>query len=160
MKKLKGYEIRQMWLDFFREKGHLVIPSAPLVPVNDPSLLWINAGIAPLKKYFDGREIPVSRRMVNAQKSIRTNDIENVGKTARHHTFFEMLGNFSVGDYFKDEALTWGFEILTSPKWFGFNLNKLYFTVYPTDEETIQKWIELGVDKKHIIKLEIGRAVV
>lgn len=154
MKKLKGYEIRQMWLDFFREKGHLVIPSAPLVPVNDPSLLWINAGIAPLKKYFDGREIPVSRRMVNAQKSIRTNDIENVGKTARHHTFFEMLGNFSVGDYFKDEALTWGFEILTSPKWFGFNLNKLYFTVYPTDEETIQKWIELGVDKKHIIKLE------
>ncbi|MDD2258781.1 MAG: alanine--tRNA ligase [Bacilli bacterium] len=153
MKKLKGYEIRQMWLDFFKEKEHMVIPSAPLVPINDPSLLWINAGIAPLKKYFDGREIPVCRRMVNAQKSIRTNDIENVGKTARHHTFFEMLGNFSVGDYFKDEALTWGFEILTSPKWFGFDLNKLYFTVYPSDEETIQKWLELGVDSTHIIKL-------
>lgn len=154
MKNLKGFEIRQMWLDFFQEKGHLVIPSAPLVPINDPSLLWINAGIAPLKKYFDGREIPVCKRMVNAQKSIRTNDIENVGKTASHHTFFEMLGNFSVGDYFKDEALKWGLEILTSPKWFGFELDKLYFTVFINDDETVLKWIELGVDPSHIIKLE------
>ena len=101
MKNLKSYEIRQMWLDFFKSKGHYVVPSASLVPVNDPTLLWINAGVAPLKKYFDGRETPKNKRMTNAQKSIRTNDIDNVGKTARHHTFFEMLGNFSIVDYFR-----------------------------------------------------------
>ena len=101
MKKLKGYEIRQLWLDFFKSKGHAVIPSAPLVPLDDPTLLWINAGVAPLKKYFDGREKPTNPRMCNAQKSIRTNDIDNVGRTSRHHTFFEMLGNFSIGDYFR-----------------------------------------------------------
>ena len=154
MRKLKSYEIRQMWLDFFKEKGHDVMPSASLLPVNDPTLLWINAGVAPLKKYFDGREIPKNRRIVNAQKSIRTNDIDNVGKTARHHTFFEMLGNFSIGDYFRDEALTWAMEILTSPKWFGFDLNRLYFTVYPKDTDSIKKWMSLGVSEEHIIKLE------
>ena len=154
MKKLKSYEIRQMWLDFFKSKGHEIIPSAPLVPINDPTLLWINAGVAPLKKYFDGREIPNNRRMANAQKSIRTNDIENVGKTARHHTFFEMLGNFSIGDYFREEALEFGFEILTSPQWFNFDLNRLYFTVYPTDIESVNKWVSLGVPVDHIIKLE------
>ena len=84
---MKSYEIRQKWLDFWKSKGHDIIPSASLIPVNDPSLLWINAGVAPLKKYFDGREIPANRRMANSQKSIRTNDIENVGRTARHHTF-------------------------------------------------------------------------
>ncbi|HKM29638.1 MAG TPA: alanine--tRNA ligase [Bacilli bacterium] len=154
MEKLKSYQIRQMWLDFWQEKHHEVLPSAPLVPVNDPTLLWINAGVAPLKKFFDGRETPKNRRMVNAQKSIRTNDIENVGKTARHHTFFEMLGNFSVGDYFRDEALTWALEVLTSKKWFGFDLAKLYFTVYPTDIDSYNKWIELGIEPSHIIKLE------
>ena len=154
MKKLKSYEIRQMWLDFFASKGHDVVPSASLVPVNDPTLLWINAGVAPLKKYFDGREIPKNRRLTNAQKSIRTNDIENVGKTARHHTFFEMLGNFSIGDYFREEALTWAYEILTSEKWFGFDINKLYFTIYPDDLESYNKWVSLGVDPTHIIKLE------
>lgn len=154
MKKLKGHEIRKMWLQFFKGKGHQVIPSAPLIPINDPTLLWINAGIAPLKKYFDGREVPQNKRMVNAQKSIRTNDIENVGKTARHHTFFEMLGNFSVGDYFRDEALTWAYEILTSNDWFAFDINKLYFTIYPDDEESFNKWISLGVKEDHIVKLE------
>ena len=154
MKKLKSYEIRQMWLDFWKSKGHDIIDSASLIPHNDPTLLWINAGVAPLKKFFDGREIPSNRRMVNAQKSIRTNDIENVGRTARHHTFFEMLGNFSIGDYFRDEALTYAFEILTSPKWFNFDLAKLYFTVYPSDIETVNKWIELGVDPNHIIEVE------
>ena len=154
MKKLKSYQIRQMWLDFFKEKHHEVLPSASLVPANDPTLLWINAGVAPLKKFFDGREIPKNKRMVNAQKSIRTNDIDNVGKTARHHTFFEMLGNFSIGDYFRDEALTWAIEILTSDTWFDFDLNKLYFTIYPDDNDSYQKWIALGVHPSHIIKLE------
>ena len=154
MKNLKSYEIRQMWLDFFKSKGHYVVPSASLVPVNDPTLLWINAGVAPLKKYFDGRETPLNKRMTNAQKSIRTNDIDNVGKTARHHTFFEMLGNFSIGDYFRDEALTWAYELLTSKDWFDFDINKLYFTVYPDDTASINKWISLGVIPSHIIKLE------
>lgn len=154
MKYLKASEIRKMWLDFFASKGHEVVESAPLIPINDPTLLWINAGVAPLKKYFDGTEIPKNKRLTNAQKSIRTNDIENVGRTARHHTFFEMLGNFSIGDYFRNEALEFAFEILTSPKWFDISLDKLYFTVYPTDHETINKWISLGVDPSHIIKLE------
>lgn len=154
MRKLKSYEIRKMWLDFFKEKGHDIVPSASLIPVNDPTLLWINAGVAPLKKYFDGREIPKNRRLANAQKSIRTNDIENVGKTARHHTFFEMLGNFSIGDYFREEALTWAYEILTSEKWFGFDINKLYFTIYPDDKESYELWTKLGVDPTHIIPLK------
>ncbi|MGI6710085.1 MAG: alanine--tRNA ligase [Bacilli bacterium] len=153
MKKLMSYEIRQMWLDFFASKNHEVIPSASLVPHNDPTLLWINAGVAPLKKFFDGREIPNNRRMVNAQKSIRTNDIENVGKTARHHTFFEMLGNFSVGDYFREEALEFAIEILTSSKYFAFDINKLYFTIYPTDDASFERWVELGVSPNHIIRL-------
>jgi len=151
MKRLSSNEIRKLWLDFFQSKGHKVIESAPLIPINDPTLLWINAGVAPLKKYFDGTEVPECRRMTNVQKSIRTNDIENVGKTARHHTFFEMLGNFSVGDYFRDEALTWAMEILTSEKYFGFDLEKLYFTIHTDDEATRRKWIELGVKEDHII---------
>ncbi|MTM14187.1 alanine--tRNA ligase, partial [Turicibacter sanguinis] len=116
--------------------------------------LWINSGVAALKKYFDGREIPNNPRITNAQKSIRTNDIENVGKTARHHTFFEMLGNFSIGDYFREEAVTWGWELLTSKEWFGFDKELLYVTVYPTDQETYDLWIKLGVSPDHIVKLE------
>ena len=154
MKYLKSYEIRQMWLDFWKSKGHEVFPSASLIPVNDPTLLWINAGVAPLKKFFDGREVPTNRRICNAQKAIRTNDIDNVGRTARHHTFFEMLGNFSIGDYFRKEALTWAFEILTSEKWFGFDINKLYFTIYPDDKESYELWTKLGVDPTHIIPLK------
>lgn len=153
MKILKSYEIRDMWLMFWKSKGHDIIESSPLIPQNDPSLLWINAGVAPLKKYFDGREIPSNKRLANAQKCIRTNDIDNVGRTARHHTFFEMLGNFSIGDYFRKEALTYAIELLTSPQYFDIDINKLYFTVYPGDEETIEQWIKLGVDPTHIIKV-------
>ncbi|MBR6517481.1 MAG: alanine--tRNA ligase [Bacilli bacterium] len=153
MKKLKGYEIRQLWLDFFQSKGHAVIPSAPLVPHDDPTLLWINAGVAPLKKYFDGREKPTNPRMVNAQKSIRTNDIDNVGRTSRHHTFFEMLGNFSIGDYFRDEVIPWAAELLFDEKWFGFPKEKIYITYYPDDVETFKKWIENGVLESHLIPL-------
>lgn len=154
MKKLTSAEIRQMWLDFWESKGHSVEPSANLVPVNDPTLLWINSGVATLKKYFDGSVIPENPRITNAQKSIRTNDIENVGKTARHHTMFEMLGNFSVGDYFRDEAIEWGFELLTSPKWFGFPQDKLYMTYYPADTDSYNRWIALGVEPSHLIPLE------
>ncbi|MDD3478115.1 MAG: alanine--tRNA ligase, partial [Candidatus Izemoplasmatales bacterium] len=125
-----------------------------MVPNDDPTLLWMNAGVAALKKYFDGRVVPKNPRIVNAQKCIRTNDIEHVGKTARHHTFFEMLGNFSIGDYFRKEAVTWGFELLTDPKWFGFDKNKLYMTVYPSDEETKELWMSCGVDPSHIIPTE------
>ena len=154
MKKLKGSEIRQMWLDFFKSKGHEVLPSASLVPNDDPTLLWINAGVAPLKKFFDGREKPTNPRICNAQKSIRTNDIDNVGKTARHHTFFEMLGNFSIGDYFRDEVLPWAYELLFSEEWFGFDKDLIYITYYPSDTDTYKKWVSLGVDPSHLIALE------
>jgi len=155
MKKLTGAQIRQMFLDFFQEKGHKVEPSASLVPHDDPTLLWINSGVATLKKYFDGRVIPENPRIVNAQKSIRTNDIENVGKTARHHTFFEMLGNFSIGDYFKAEAIEWAWEFLTSPKWIGFDADKLSVTIHPEDDEAFDLWnTKIGLPKERIIRLE------
>ncbi|ANU19231.1 alanine--tRNA ligase [Planococcus plakortidis] len=155
MKNLKAEDIRQMYLDFFKEKGHDVEPSAPLVPFEDPSLLWINSGVATLKKYFDGRVIPENPRIVNAQKSIRTNDIENVGKTARHHTFFEMLGNFSIGEYFKKEAIHWAWEFLTDEKWIGFEADKLSVTIHPEDEEAYAIWLnEVGVPAERIIRLE------
>ncbi|HEL1834931.1 TPA: alanine--tRNA ligase [Streptococcus suis] len=154
MKNLSSAQIRQMWLDFWKSKGHSVEPSANLVPVNDPTLLWINSGVATLKKYFDGSVIPDNPRITNAQKSIRTNDIENVGKTARHHTMFEMLGNFSIGDYFRDEAIEWGFELLTSPEWFAFPKDKLYMTYYPDDMDSYNRWIALGVEPSHLIPLE------
>ncbi|EIQ82234.1 UNVERIFIED_CONTAM: alanine--tRNA ligase [Streptococcus canis] len=154
MKHLSSAEIRQMWLDFWQSKGHSVEPSANLVPVNDPTLLWINSGVATLKKYFDGSVIPENPRITNAQKSIRTNDIENVGKTARHHTMFEMLGNFSIGDYFRDEAIEWGFELLTSPEWFDFPKEKLYMTYYPEDKDSYNRWLALGVEPSHLIPLE------
>ncbi|MBM7691868.1 alanyl-tRNA synthetase [Peribacillus deserti] len=155
MKKLTGAQIRQLYLDFFQEKGHSVEPSASLVPHDDPSLLWINSGVATLKKYFDGRVIPDNPRITNAQKSIRTNDIENVGKTARHHTFFEMLGNFSIGDYFKEEAIIWAWEFLTDEKWIGFPKEKLSVTIHPEDEEAFKLWNEkIGIPSERIIRLE------
>lgn len=155
MQKWTGAEIRQMFLDFFKDKGHDMEPSASLVPHEDPSLLWINSGVATLKKYFDGRVIPQNPRIVNAQKSIRTNDIENVGKTARHHTFFEMLGNFSIGDYFKEEAIEWAWEFLTSPKWIGFEADKLSVTIHPEDHEAFSIWKDkVGVPEERIIRLE------
>ena len=152
---MKASEIREKWLAFFASKGHHIEPSASLVPHNDPSLLWINAGMAPLKPYFDGRVKPENPRIANSQKCIRTNDIENVGKTRRHHTFFEMLGNFSIGDYFKEEAITWAWEFLTSKEWIGFDPNRLYVTVFPEDEEAYRYWNEkIGIPAERIIKTE------
>lgn len=152
---MKASEIRSKWLQFFESKGHKIEPSAPLVPLNDPSLLWINAGMAPLKSYFDGRVVPDNPRIANAQKCIRTNDIENVGKTRRHHTFFEMLGNFSIGDYFKEEAITWAWEFLTSPEWIGFDKDRLSVTIHPEDDEAFRFWNEkMGVPAERIYKLE------
>jgi alanyl-tRNA synthetase len=151
MKKLTSSEIRQLWLDFFKSKGHHVEKGASLIPHNDPTLLWINAGVAALKKYFDGSEIPPCKRITNAQKSIRTNDIENVGRTARHHTFFEMLGNFSIGDYFRNEVIPWAVELLTDEKWFGFSKEKLYITYHPDDLETKKLWMSCGIEEGHLI---------
>ncbi|PTK67476.1 alanine--tRNA ligase [Staphylococcus borealis] len=155
MKNLKASEIRQKYIDFFVEKGHMVEPSAPLVPIDDDSLLWINSGVATLKKYFDGRETPRKPRIVNSQKAIRTNDIENVGFTARHHTFFEMLGNFSIGDYFKKEAIHFAWEFLTGEKWMGMEPEKLYVTIHPEDTEAYRIWNEeIGLEESRIIRIE------
>ena len=155
MKKLSSAEVRQMFLDFFKTKEHMIEPSASLVPVNDPTLLWINSGVATMKKYFDGSVVPENPRIANAQKSIRTNDIENVGKTARHHTMFEMLGNFSIGDYFKEEAIEWAWEFLTSPDWIGFDPDKLYVTVYPEDKKAKRIWLEeVGIPANHVVEIE------
>lgn len=155
MKRLTAAEIRQMYLDFFVEKGHMIEPSAPLVPIDDDTLLWINSGVATLKKYFDGRVIPANPRITNAQKSIRTNDIENVGFTARHHTFFEMLGNFSIGDYFKKEAVAFAWEFLTSEKWMAIEPEKLYVTIHPEDTEAYDIWVnDIGLTDDRITRIE------
>ena len=151
LKKLNSAQVRRMYLKFFEEHGHQVMPSASLVPVNDPTLLWINSGVATMKKYFDGKVVPDNPRMTSSQKSIRTNDIENVGKTDRHHTMFEMLGNFSVGDYFKNEVIPWAWELLTSDEWFGFDPERLYITYYPKDHDAYNRWREVGVAEDHLI---------
>ncbi|MGZ4032983.1 MAG: alanine--tRNA ligase, partial [Tumebacillaceae bacterium] len=150
---MKSAEIRRRFVKFFESKGHDIVPSASLVPYNDPSLLWINAGMAPLKKYFDGSETPRNLRMTNSQKCIRTNDIENVGKTARHHTMFEMLGNFSIGDYFKREAIHWAWEFLTTE--LKFDKSLLYCTIHTEDDEAFKIWTEeIGVAPEHICRTE------
>lgn len=154
MKKMSHLEIRNMWLDYFSKMGHSVIPSASLVPVDDDSLLWVNAGVTPLKKYFDGSVVPNNKRLTNIQKCIRTNDIENVGITKRHQTFFEMMGNFSVGDYFRNEAIEFAWELLTSHEYFDIPKEKLYVTIYTDDDESFNKWLELGMLGDHIIRLE------
>ena len=154
MKYLTSTEIRNMWYKFFEEKGHKRLDSAPLVPIDDDSLLWINAGVTPLKKYFDGSKVPESRRLCSVQKCIRTNDIENVGRTARHQTFFEMMGNFSVGDYFKNEAIEFSWELLTSEDWFAIPKEKLYVTVYTNDDDAYNKWVSVGMIEDHIVRLE------
>jgi len=155
MKNLKASEIRQNFIDYFVEHGHMVEPSAPLVPIDDDSLLWINSGVATLKKYFDGRETPKKPRIVNSQKAIRTNDIENVGFTARHHTFFEMLGNFSIGDYFKKEAIQFAWEFLTSKKWMAMDPKLLYVTIHPEDVEAYRIWNEeIRLEESRIIRIE------
>ncbi len=154
MKYMSHDDIRKMWFKFFEERGHKVYESASLVPVNDNSLLWINAGVASLKKYFDGTEVPDSRRIVNIQKCIRTNDVENVGITKRHQTFFEMMGNFSIGDYFKEEAIEFAFTLLTSKEYFAIDKDLLYVTVYKDDEVAKKRWIEVGLNPSHIVPLE------
>lgn len=154
MKRMTSREIREMWLKYFSQNGHKIVESASLIPHNDDTLLWINAGVTPLKSYFDGSEVPVSKRLTNIQKCIRTNDIENVGVTRRHHTFFEMMGNFSIGDYFKEEAIEFAYNLLTGKDWFDIPVDLLYVTVFPDDVDTINKWISLGLDPTHIIKLE------
>lgn len=152
---MKSAEIRQMFLDYFKSKNHMVEPGASLIPIDDPTLLWINSGVAALKKYFDGSIIPKNPRIVNVQKSIRTNDIENVGKTARHHTFFEMLGNFSIGDYFKKEAIEFAWEFLTSPEWMGFDQDKMYVSVHSDDQEAYDIWVnDIKFDPHRILKTD------
>lgn len=153
MKQMTSVEVRQMFLDYFKMQGHSIEASASLVPVNDPTLLWINSGVATLKKYFDGSVVPENPRITNAQKALRTNDIENVGKTARHHTMFEMLGNFSIGDYFRSEAIFFAWEMLTSSDWFDFPAEKLYVTYYPDDRDTYNRWIEVGLDESHLVPI-------
>ena len=151
MERLGLNEIRRRFLDFYASKDHYVGKSASLIPRNDKSILIINSGMAPLKAYFAGTETPPKKRMCTCQKCIRTGDIDNVGHTARHGTFFEMLGNFSFGDYFKKESLSWGVEFLTQH--LGFPLEKLWATVYLDDEEAINIWKSLGMNPDHIVRL-------
>ena len=147
-------ELREMFLTFFESKGHLRLPSFPLVPENDPSLLLINAGMAPLKPWFKGEEEPPRRRVCTCQKCIRTGDIENIGHTARHGTYFEMLGNFSFGDYFKHEAIAWTWEFLTDPKWVGLEKDRLYPSVYQEDDEAFNIWRdEVGIPEDRIYRM-------
>ena len=147
-------ELREMFLTFFESKGHLRLPSFPLVPENDPSLLLINAGMAPMKPWFKGEEEPPRRRVCTCQKCIRTGDIENIGHTARHGTYFEMLGNFSFGDYFKHEAIAWTWEFLTDPKWVGLEKDRLYPSVYQEDDEAFNIWRdEVGIPEDCIYRM-------
>lgn len=153
MKYMTGNEIRKAYLEFFKSKQHLVLHSFPLIPENDPSLLLIGAGMAPLKPYFTGKLVPPSYRVTTSQKCIRTDDIDNVGRTARHHTFFEMLGNFSFGDYFKKEAISWAWEFLT--KVLELDQSKLYVTIYPDDKEAYDYWHNMiGLADERIFKFE------
>ena len=146
-------ELREMFLSFFESKGHLRLPSFSLIPQNDPSLLLINSGMAPMKPYFTGEQTPPRRRVCTCQKCIRTGDIENIGKTARHGTYFEMLGNFSFGDYFKHEAIAWSWEFLTSPEWVGIDPDRLYPSVYEDDDEAFNIWRdEIGIAPERIFR--------
>jgi len=147
-------ELREMFLKFFETKDHLRLPSFSLIPQNDPSLLLINSGMAPMKPYFTGEVEPPRRRVCTCQKCIRTGDIENIGKTARHGTYFEMLGNFSFGDYFKSESLAWSWEFLTSPEWVGLEPDRLYPSIYLDDDEAFDVWTkEIGVPADHIVRM-------
>ena len=145
-------ELREMFLKFFETKEHLRLPSFSLIPQNDASLLLINSGMAPMKPYFTGEQEPPRRRVTTCQKCIRTGDIENIGKTARHGTYFEMLGNFSFGDYFKHEATAWAWEFLTQvleiPK------DRLYISIFESDDEAYDIWTkEIGIDPSHMVRL-------
>jgi len=158
MRKLNSKELRQLYLDFFKEKGHAVIGSASLIPENDPTVLFTTAGMHPLVPYLMGEKHPAGKRLVNVQKCVRTGDIDDVGD-ASHCTFFEMLGNWSLGDYFKKEAIAYSWEFLTSKRWLGIDKDRLYFTCFlgdedaPRDEESFNCWVEMGVDPSHIYYL-------
>ena len=146
-------ELREMYLRFFESKGHLRLPSFSLVPQNDKSILLINAGMTPMKPFFTGEQVPPRTRICTCQKCIRTGDIDNVGKTARHGTYFEMLGNFSFGDYFKKEALPWAWEFLTSPEWVGLEPDRLYPSVYLDDDEAFEIWNkQIGIPADRIFR--------
>ena len=146
-------ELREMFLKFFETKGHLRLPSFSLVPQNDKSILLINAGMTPMKPWFKGEEEPPCHRVCTCQKCIRTGDIDNVGKTARHGTYFEMLGNFSFGDYFKHEAIAWSWEFLTSPQWVGLEPDRLYPSVFESDDEAWNIWHdEIGIPAERIFR--------
>jgi len=153
---MKNYgvnELREMYLSFFESKGHLRLPSFSLIPQNDASLLLINSGMAPMKPYFKGEQEPPRHRVCTCQKCIRTGDIENIGKTARHGTYFEMLGNFSFGDYFKHEAIAWSWEFLTSPDWVGIDPDRLYPSIYVDDDEAFDIWNkEIGIAPERIFR--------
>jgi alanyl-tRNA synthetase len=152
MKKMGLNQLRDSFLKFFEGKGHLILPSAPLVPKNDKSLLLINSGMAPLKPYFTGQEIPPKKRIATCQKCIRTPDIERVGKTARHGTFFEMLGNFSFGDYFKEEAIAWAWEYVTEI--LKLPLDRLWITIYEDDDEAFEIWTkDIGIDPGRVVPM-------
>jgi alanyl-tRNA synthetase len=148
-------EIRTKWLDFFKSKNHDIFEPKSLIPVNDNSILWINSGVATLKSYFSGEINPDNPRIANSQSCVRTNDIDIVGTTSRHHTFFEMLGNFSIGEYFKSEAIEFAYEFLTHI--LKLDSDKFYITVYKDDEEAYNKWLELGISTKRIIKNDKDR---
>ncbi len=158
MKEIKSHELRKMYLDFFKSKGHALIPSASLIPDNDPTVLFTTAGMHPLVPYLMGEKHPAGKRLTDVQKCVRTGDIEEVGDSS-HLTFFEMLGNWSLGDYFKKEAISWSYEFLTSEKYLGIPKDRLYFTCFagdenaPKDTESAQYWIDNGVDPSHIFYL-------
>ncbi len=153
MKKFGVNELREMYLSFFETKGHLRLPSFSLIPQNDASLLLINSGMAPMKPFFTGEQEPPRHRVTTCQKCIRTGDIENIGKTARHGTYFEMLGNFSFGDYFKHEAIAWSWEFLTSPEWVGLDPERLYPSIYEEDDEAFEIWNkEIGIPAERIFR--------
>ena len=154
---MNSNQLREHFLEFFRSHGHTVVPSSPLVPGNDPTLLFTNAGMVPFKEVFTGQERRPYVRATSSQKCIRAggkhNDLENVGYTARHHTFFEMLGNFSFGDYFKEEAIAYGWEFVTSKQWLGLDPERLLVTVYESDDEAHGIWKKVGVPESRIIRI-------
>ena len=155
---MTAQELREKYFDFFKQKGHALIPSAPLIPENDPTVLFTTAGMHPLVPFLLGEKHPAGKRLVSVQKCIRTGDIDEVGDDF-HLTFFEMLGNWSLGDYFKKEAIEWSFEFLTDKEWLGLDINKLAVSVFegdsdaPFDEEAYNAWKNLGISEKRIAKL-------
>ena len=154
MEKYGLNDLREKFLSFFESKGHLRLPSFSLIPQNDASLLLINSGMAPMKPWFTGEQEPPRHRVTTCQKCIRTGDIDNIGHTARHGTYFEMLGNFSFGDYFKHEAIAWSWEFLTSPQWLGIDPDRLYPSVYLEDDEAAKIWHEeIGIPNERITRL-------